>query len=317
MVNLAPTGLPRFMVQLIDSSDDTAGLGVLVGDREILTCAHVVNRALRRDQHEHSQPDDGELVSVKFPLLRGAVWRGQARVKLWLAPPNRDGADGEDIAGLVLTTGLPEGAGPARLAHNVLPGGIVDVFGYPEARPLGGWVEAVIRHRVAEGRFQLDATTGAALQIQPGFSGSPVCDRRSGHVVGLLWMAPRAGRGERDSYAISSERLRAAWPDIFADGRRDAGAVTADLFAADWAMLAGEVQDYGEYLAGPLFGRDWLIAEIEAFCREHDRGYFVVEGGAGMGKTAFASWLAREKQCAAHLTQLDQDAAMTTGAVRN
>jgi hypothetical protein len=130
-------------------------------------------------------------------------------------------------------------------------------------------------------------------------------------------MAPQAGAGERDSYAIPAGRLRSAWPEVLDDGGQPLGAVPADLFGTDWALLAGDVQDYGEYSAEPLIGREWLVAEIDAFCREHDRGYFVIEGGAGMGKTTFAAWLARQRQYVAHFTQLDQDAGTAAVAVRN
>ena len=257
------------------------------------------------------------MVEVEFPLLPGADWRGQARVERWLGPPPRDGATGDDVAGLVLTGGLPEGAAPARLAQKVLPGRLVDVFGYPPGRPDGGWVEAVLRYEVGGGRLQMDTTPGSALRVQPGYSGSPVCDRRSGQVAGLLWTAPRAGSGDRDSYAITVEQLRSAWPDVLAETGRDVGVVTADLFDADWAQLAGDAQEYHIYPTDPLIGREWLVADIDAFCREHDRGYFVIEGDAGMGKTAFAAWFAQQKQCVAHFAQLDRDAGTSAVAVRN
>jgi hypothetical protein len=314
--NAAPAGLRRFVIRVLDSGG-TAGLGVLISDRAILTCAHVVNKALGRDLREPRKPDNDAVVEVVFPLLSGVDWRGQARIERWLAPPPQEGGVGADLAGLMLTSGLPEGAGPARLARRALPGGIADLFGYPRARPHGGWVEAVVRSEVEGGRLQLDTTERGALHVQPGYSGSPVCDRRSGHVVGLLWMAPRAGSDERDSYAIPVEQLRSAWPEVLADGGQAPGVVPADLFGTDWALLADDVQDYSEYATDPLVGREWLAAEIDTFCRERDRGYFVIEGDAGMGKTAFAAWLSRQRQCAAHFSQLDQDAGTTEVAARN
>ncbi|HET9253640.1 MAG TPA: metallophosphoesterase [Pseudonocardiaceae bacterium] len=139
-------------------------------------------------------------------------------MKLWWPPP-RAGATGDDIAGLVLASAeLPPGASPARLAAN-LParGQVVDVFGYPgnPPRPDGAWVTATVRGQLPGGRhFQLDSAAEGSLRIQPGFSGSPVYDRATNRVVGLLSAAPAAASGDRDSYAITADRLRLAWPEV-------------------------------------------------------------------------------------------------------
>jgi len=78
-----------------------------------------------------------------------------------------------------------------------------------------------------------------------------------------------------------------------------------------------DVQRFDELLAEPMVGRAWLVAEIEAFCQKYDRGYFFIEGDAGMGKTTFAAWLAKEKHCAAHFAQLDPDAGTTAMAAHS
>ncbi len=51
-------------------------------------------------------------------------------------------------------------------------------------------------------------------------------------------------------------------------------------------------------------GREWLVAEVDAFLREHDRGYFVLEAGAGLGKTTFLAWLTRERGFIHHFAEL-------------
>ncbi|MGH4000453.1 MAG: trypsin-like peptidase domain-containing protein, partial [Pseudonocardiaceae bacterium] len=198
----------------LDPDGITVGVGVLVGPREILTCAHVVNSALGRDRRAQDQPA-GE-VTVAFAVGDGPTLR--ARVQRWLPPP-RTGAAGDDIAGLVLiSTELPTGATPARLAANPPgQGRLVEVFGYPgnPPGPHGDWVEATVRSQAGDGRhLQLDSTPDSALRIQPGFNGSPVYDRGTGRVVGLLTATPLAVSGQRDSYAITADRLRLAWPEV-------------------------------------------------------------------------------------------------------
>jgi len=150
-----------------------AGVGVLVGRDEIITCAHVVNTALTRARDSQDRPDG--IVQVDFPLLEGTR-PVAARVAGWLPPP-REGVAGDDLAGLVLQS-VPEAATPARLAvEPPRPGRLADVFGYPgePPRPSGAWVEATVRGEVGGGRLHLDGTPDTALRIQPGYRGSPVC----------------------------------------------------------------------------------------------------------------------------------------------
>jgi WD40 repeat protein/3',5'-cyclic AMP phosphodiesterase CpdA len=216
-----------FVVRLLTASGQTAGMGALVAEREILTCAHVVNTALGRDQRAQAPPDG--VIMVEFPLLAAVAGyvTGQARVQKWLAPPRED-VTGDDLAGLVLEGPCPPGAAPGKLAVGVPSvGQVVDVFGYPQepSRHGGAWAEAVVRGTVSGGLLQLDGTLQAVHQAQRGYSGSPVCDRGSGRVVGLLKAAP-ATAGPRDSYAIPADRLRLAWPEVL--DRRGKGAAPRD-----------------------------------------------------------------------------------------
>jgi hypothetical protein len=51
-------------------------------------------------------------------------------------------------------------------------------------------------------------------------------------------------------------------------------------------------------------GREWLLRELDAFLRDHDRGYFILEAKAGLGKTTFLAWLVRERGYIHHFTEL-------------
>jgi len=203
-----------FVVALLTTEGNPAGVGFLVGISEILTCAHVVNQALGRSLRSQDRPK--EVVTVEFPLVRvsgSSPVRASARVERWVAPPREGVAEG-NIAVLRLADGpVPEGIAPAVLA-TVAPqaGQTVEVFGYPTdpPRPGGCWAEARMRGSVAGGRLQLDTSEGDALRIQPGYSGSPVCDRDSGYVVGMLAAASYAA-DERDAYAIGVEELTSVW----------------------------------------------------------------------------------------------------------
>lgn len=266
-------------VRVLNPDGHTAGVGVLVGPREILTCAHVVNAGLGRDRRAQDPPT-GE-VTVGFAAGDGPPLR--ARVQRWLPPP-RSRAAGDDIAGLVLTgTELPPGTGPARLAVNPpARSQVVDVFGYPgdPPRPDGVWVTAIVRGQVGGRYLRLESSPDSALWIQPGFSGSPVYDRSTRRVVGLLAAAPPIASGERDSYAITADQLRLAWPEVL-DPRHDQARRRAADGVGELVVLHVSDPQFGGH---HLFGgngmtpadqaRDTLFArlhdDLERLAAEHD-----------------------------------------------
>ena len=210
-------GPEGFTVRILGTAGYVGGLGVLVGERHVVTCAHVVNAVLGRDQRSQSQPDPEERVLLDFPLLDDRR-PARATVVAWLPPSDSRGM-GDDVAGLVISGDLPSAAVAARLAvEPARTGHRVRVFGYPgaPARPDGGWVSATVRGFTGNGRLQIDSSQDSALKVQPGFSGSALYDDGSGRVVGVLATAPIGVSAERDSYAISAERLRLAWPEILA-----------------------------------------------------------------------------------------------------
>lgn len=51
-------------------------------------------------------------------------------------------------------------------------------------------------------------------------------------------------------------------------------------------------------------GREWLLAEVDAFLQNYDRGYFVIEANAGLGKTAFMAWLVTQRNYIHHFCEL-------------
>lgn len=208
---MSGAGPEAFTVRILRADGVAVGIGALVSDRHVVTCAHVVNAALGLDKQEQAKPT--RIVALDFPWLDGAP-QVQASVELWL-PPRREGAAGDDIAGLTLSGSgrAPEGAVPARLAVDLpRPGRTVRVFGVPASRlPHGNWVKVEVQGAVPGGRLQLDSIS--AQRVEEGFSGSPVFDAEIGQVVGLIALAPVRAT-ERDSYAIGAERLRLAWPEV-------------------------------------------------------------------------------------------------------
>ncbi|MFJ5989225.1 NACHT domain-containing protein [Lentzea sp. NPDC092896] len=76
------------------------------------------------------------------------------------------------------------------------------------------------------------------------------------------------------------------------------GDVPVDEAVCDLASLFADV------LAGGFTGRRWLLEQIDGFVAERPCGYLWVEGDAGVGKTALAAHLVRERGWAGHFSRL-------------
>ena len=74
--------LERGLVAVIDAGGEICGGGVLVDDRHVVTCAHVVNSACRRNQGEAVAPEGP--VTIRFPYAGGGTV--QAAVAAWRPP---------------------------------------------------------------------------------------------------------------------------------------------------------------------------------------------------------------------------------------
>jgi hypothetical protein len=214
-----------FIVRVFHNNNPgrAAGIGFVVGEQQIVTCAHVVNTALGRDEHFQNAPRPEERVQIDFPLLdEGAgSTRRECRVDQWTAPPSQGISGGGDVAGLVVVGAeLPHGAGPARLIlTDSATGTEVEAFGYgDEDRALqGAWAALRLRGTVGFGNIQLDAETESAFRPRPGYSGSPVipCKEDGDVVVGMLAVAREGDLN--DSYAIPVARIAAAWHAVLGD----------------------------------------------------------------------------------------------------
>jgi WD40 repeat protein len=255
------------------------GTGFLVDESHLVTCAHVVNAALGRDDRRQDDPGLDVRVPVDFPILgdaEGAPVR-HCRVVRWLPPP-LSGAAGDDIAGLaVVGEDLPVPAGPARLPEDprLLPGSEVQVFGHPTTPPRrsGSWAVARVLGRVGDGMLQVDSSPSSAVRLQPGYSGSPLVRAGSDgdSVVGMLSVASTRDE-HRDAYGVPIDRLVRAWPDVLAGIPPSPYPGLRPFGPLDEAVFVGREEDT-EHLLGVL-GDDTLA---------------VVVGPSGIGKSSLVN----------------------------
>ncbi|MBU0792158.1 MAG: trypsin-like peptidase domain-containing protein, partial [Gammaproteobacteria bacterium] len=181
---------------------DHIGMGVLLTQTRFLTCAHVVNVALGRNEYEKSGPASDALVTVSFPILEDAK-RMQARVLGW-SPP---GTAGLDCAVLELTAPAPEPVGISILS--VVPGDdllddTMSLYGSLEQGHPGAHVTAQVQGVVGAQWSQL--TVNGPRGIREGFSGSGVWARDQRATVGMA-VAMQAGTGGIVGYFLSAERI--------------------------------------------------------------------------------------------------------------
>jgi hypothetical protein len=109
---------------------------------------------------------------------------------------------------------------------------------------------------------------------------------------------------------------RADGPGSIAIAGNNYAPIRVQIFVGEWRRLEDAVQ-LARPPSGPVWGRDWLVAEIDDFVRDEDRGYFIIAANAGIGKTTFAEWLARSGGHAAHFTQYGGTASDTATAIQN
>ncbi len=249
----------------------TAGLGMLVGSGQVVTCAHVVNVALGHKLYTQSQPRESDEVQVEFPLLPHRPVR-VARVVAWVPPPSHGG--GGDMAGLVLDEAEPVGAIPAQFAVAAPgPGTGLRVFGYPgsPARENGAWVEVDLKGEVGGHLLQVESRSDQTVKAQPGYSGAPVWEDSTGRVVGLLQIAPAADEAERDAYLLPPLAIAQAWEEPF------------DYLLVPENPYRG-LEPFTAEHAAVFFGREADIAGLTARVRAQQ--VVVVVGPSGVGKSS-------------------------------
>lgn len=159
-----------------------AGAGLLLTGRTVLTCAHVVEAALRPSD---PGPAPEGTVLVDFPGIEGA---GPLPARVaeggWLRNP-----PAADLAVLELAQAPPAGVGAAPAGTcGTDTGTPVTLFGHPAPVPDGLWA----RGRVTgpggphPGWRQVDGLDAVGARVERGFSGAGVWDLDRGLVIGVL-----------------------------------------------------------------------------------------------------------------------------------
>jgi hypothetical protein len=148
--------------------------------------------------------------------LKSQIGKPAARWIAWV-PVDQEPAIGkaEDIAVLELgaDADMPAGVAPASLIESDdFFDRSVRVCGFPEGMDEGDWLDGQLKGMIGTGRVQLDQALGSRT-VAPGFSGSPVWDKGSGAVIGMI-VSVGGRAGGISAYMTPVATLADAWPAL-------------------------------------------------------------------------------------------------------
>lgn len=268
------------------NGDDFAplGTGIVIDDRRVLTCSHVVPATGTREPLFVAFPKAGEANSPRCRVGRVIVAADAAVT---------------DLAVLVLDDRLPPDvdAAPLRFPR---PADLVDrvwwAFGFGGGDPLGNESHGRIGAALGYGWVRLDAES--RYHIEPGFSGGGLWSPDYNSVVGIVGQANERGDGR----AITLRQAVACFPHEGLDALIGWAAPDAgELALAAWGWALGNDGEAGRHWRprargvltdsepGHRFrGRTAALARIVSWLERANPGprALVVTGSPGVGKSA-------------------------------
>ncbi|MDH6120821.1 tetratricopeptide (TPR) repeat protein [Kitasatospora sp. GAS204A] len=184
------------------------GCGMLLSDRLVLTCAHVVDPA------NPVEPPTGP-VHVHFPFLAE-----HEPIPALVVPggwhPRRDWSG--DVAVLELSRPAPPGAEPAPLRRTDVDvfGHTFRCYGFPRGHESGGVpIRGEIVGYAEIDWLQLESTTPTGWTTEPGFSGGPVWNNTLRGVVGMVAARQKPEKADRRvGFAKSLDSIGRLWPAL-------------------------------------------------------------------------------------------------------
>jgi tetratricopeptide (TPR) repeat protein len=204
------------------------GAGFLVDQSHVLTCAHVVAKALGLPDHVPEMPQDE--VRLDFPLISpGEILTAQVIFRQLQ----------DDIAGLEVKGDPPAATEPLHLVATtdfwLHP---FRAFGFPTGYDEGVWASGVLRGQQATGWVQIEDVKEPGYWVQPGFSGTPIWDEQLNGVVGMA-VAADTQREIKAAFMIPASMLVEAWPEL---ARRSLDATSLEYLQEQLAVFEAAQQ---------------------------------------------------------------------------
>ena len=191
------------------------GGGVLVADSYVLTCAHVVAKALRVSPYVSETPRGA--IDIDFPLAE-AGHKLKATVQFWrpVQPTSASRQmEGEDIAIVKLEGELPKGVKPTKLVSSgEFSEDPFRILGFPLGHEDGVWATGILSGPLAQRWMQVEDTKLPGYRVEAGFSGAPVWDKKLAGVVGIT-VAAETEVEKKTAFIIPTEVLTKVIPEDF------------------------------------------------------------------------------------------------------
>jgi WD40 repeat protein len=267
------------------------GMGILVDDREIVTCAHVINAALGSDWRKASGP---AVVKVCFPLADGSCCvEGTADRKRWFPPGRTKGGELSDVAVIQLAQDAPPSVGRAVLRRHAV-GKKARAYGFRGheldngswlSHPDGEWAEGNIVGPLPGGRAQFDGLRPTGAPVQKGFSGGGVYDPNQHAVVGMIVEADREKDSKIAQFVDALSLMKAL-------GRPETELPEPEETGSLVRAHSGFIDFTRERLRhGTIFKRDAVFHTVRGWFDGFSKGWILIRGGPGTGKSAILSAL--------------------------
>lgn len=264
------------VARILSADGRPEGAGFRAGQREVITCAHVVATALGLPPETQESP--GGRLWIDFPLAERGT-RVPARVGAW-TPVRPDGSG--DIAVLELLADPPAKAPVARLVEDAAgPDRRVRAFGFPQSYDDGAWSVGWLRGATGAGWLQYDTDPASEHRVEQGFSGAPVWDVAEGGVVGMV-VAADTRTDVRTAYLIPVRTLRESWSALAASA----------LPACPFRSL----EPFGEQDAGLFHGRSEPADRIAGLLAHAPATSLVGPSGCGKSSLLYAGVLPRLRE---------------------
>ncbi|WPD24270.1 MAG: trypsin-like peptidase domain-containing protein [Candidatus Electrothrix scaldis] len=259
---------------LLDDQDPRhpLGAGFLVTPKHILTCAHVINAVLGRDEYAADPP--AAEIFLDFPLLHNhALLRAKVLPSYWFPVAEAAARHGlEDIAVLELCSEAPLSAEvrPAPLVvfdDSAFADCRVRLFGF--SIPEGTYANLVLQGKNSRGMVEMHHQGSG--QVMPGFSGTAAWAVKENAVCGMVV----ARRGDLNTaYMIPASILLRAFPEMEQHSR------PANPYRG--------LEAFREKDAALYFGREQTIARLRQVVAEQPFAAVIGASGSGKSSVVFA-----------------------------
>ncbi|MEP2655755.1 MAG: trypsin-like peptidase domain-containing protein [Sedimentitalea sp.] len=239
------------------------GTGFLIGDRHVITCAHVIDDTVRRDRGTSNPPKTEVTLDLPFLEQRGL----SARIVAWKPMRSLAGLEIDpvsDIAALELVEPIPGGVDSRNAQLSVPPPGTPFItYGFPAGLDNGTEAGGELRLTDAGGWRQVRDVQDRGYFVEPGFSGAPVFDTGDGKLLGMVTAVDQDAE-RRLAFVIPTPTLCQIWP----------------LLAKPYK----ELFSFTEEDADLFFGRDLFIEELRE--KLEAQSYLTLIGPSGSGKSS-------------------------------